>query len=161
MKWNETAVKTIVRLYYAADVQPALQTYRIYLFIYFYRLGWSRLPPCSVFENPSDGRCGSGWSRGELALYNAGTRVAWGVALMLLCFVCFSGQVGENGVWLTGFEGGGVKGLFHSRLPEVVATSALREVIQHHTSNVAGRLSRDSRCHLNTRGEGRGKICLQ
>lgn len=59
------------------------------------RLLCPRLPPCSIFQDPATSHCGSGWTPSQLALYNAGTRPAWGVALILLCFVCFNGQVCE------------------------------------------------------------------
>lgn len=49
--------------------------------------------PCSIYESPASQSCGSGWDTGQLALYNAGTRPAWVLALVLLCFVCFNGQV--------------------------------------------------------------------
>lgn len=52
-----------------------------------------RNPPCSIFQDPGSSHCGSGWTSENLALYNAGTRPAWGFALILLCFVCFNGQV--------------------------------------------------------------------
>ncbi|CAM9170227.1 unnamed protein product, partial [Hapterophycus canaliculatus] len=51
-------------------------------------------PPCSIFQDPASSHCGSGWTSNKLALYNAGTRPAWGLALILLCFVCFNGQGG-------------------------------------------------------------------
>eukprot|EP00752_Nemacystus_decipiens_P006535 g5886.t1 len=51
-------------------------------------------PPCSIFQDPATSHCGSGWTPAQLALYNAGTRPAWGFALILLCFVCFNGQGG-------------------------------------------------------------------
>lgn len=62
----------------------------------------SRNPPCSIFQDPGTSHCGSGWTPAQLALYNAGTRPAWGFALILLCFVCFNGQVGDgdgHGIW--------------------------------------------------------------
>ncbi|CAM9234924.1 unnamed protein product [Ectocarpus sp. 6 AP-2014] len=56
--------------------------------------------PCSIFQDPSSSPCGSGWTASQLALYNAGTRPAWGFALILLCFVCFNGQGGLLQQWL-------------------------------------------------------------
>ncbi|CBN77498.1 conserved unknown protein [Ectocarpus siliculosus] len=56
--------------------------------------------PCSIFQDPASSPCGSGWTASQLALYNAGTRPAWGFALILLCFVCFNGQGGLLQQWL-------------------------------------------------------------
>eukprot|EP00904_Undaria_pinnatifida_P008086 jgi/Undpi1/4407/HiC_scaffold_17.g07762.m1 len=64
----------------------------IFLFVTFVGYSGYQNPACSIEENPQHDHCGSGWSSSQLALYNAGTRPAWGVALVLLCFVCFNGQ---------------------------------------------------------------------
>eukprot|EP00903_Cladosiphon_okamuranus_P009857 g9367.t1 len=66
----------------------------IFFMVTFVGYSGYQLPPCSIFQDPATSHCGSGWTPSQLALYNAGTRPAWGFALVLLCFVCFNGQGG-------------------------------------------------------------------
>ncbi|CAM9859469.1 unnamed protein product, partial [Laminaria digitata] len=95
MLWHEK--QTRWPLFKLADWQRYLvlsTSILMFLFVTFIGYSGYQNPPCSTVEDPRDGHCGSGWSKSQLAMYNAGTRPAWGLALVLLCFVCFNGQGG-------------------------------------------------------------------
>ncbi len=49
--------------------------------------------PCTFWESPHSTDCGSGWSRGKLAIFNSLMRPAWGLGLAIMSLLSFNGQM--------------------------------------------------------------------